>query len=122
MTFRKMLPLMLLATLLVVPAAEAKYRVGVGDQNAAMFDSSRWQSLKLKRTRYLVPWDWNKSAGQIAETTGFMNRARAASIRLPFELIKQHEIVQNLVVDSVSSNVRKGSFAVAIGQRRNESR
>jgi hypothetical protein len=78
MAFRKMLPLMLLATLVVVPSAEAKYRVGVGDQSAAMFDSARWQSLKLKRTRYLVPWDWNKSAAQIAETTDYMNRARAA--------------------------------------------
>ena len=78
MAFRKMLPLALLATLLVVPAAEAKYRVGVGDQNAAMFDSARWQSLKLKRTRYLVPWNWNASAAQTAETTAYMNRARAA--------------------------------------------
>jgi hypothetical protein len=78
MAFRKMLPLVLLAALIVVPTAEAKYRVGVGDQNAAMFDSPRWQSLKLKRTRYIVPWNWNRSAAQIAETTGFMNRARAA--------------------------------------------
>jgi hypothetical protein len=78
MAFRKMLPLALLATLLVVPTAEAKYRVAVGDQSAAMFDSARWQSLKLKRTRYLVPWDWAKSPAQIAETTGYMNRARTA--------------------------------------------
>jgi hypothetical protein len=78
MAFRKMLPLVLLAALIVVPTAEAKYRVGVGDQNAAMFDSPRWQSLKLKRTRYIVPWNWNKDPGQAAETTAFMNRARAA--------------------------------------------
>jgi hypothetical protein len=78
MAFRKMLPLVLLATLVLVPSAEAKYRVGVGDQSAAMFDSPRWQSLKLKRTRYLVPWDWYKSPAQVSETTGFMNRARAA--------------------------------------------
>ena len=64
MAFRKMLPLTLLATLVLVPSAEAKYRVGVGDQNAAMFDSARWQSLKLKRTRYIVPWNWNKDAGR----------------------------------------------------------
>ena len=85
MAFRKMLPLfvrtaslMLLATLVLVPSAEAKYRVGVGDQRAAMFDSARWQSLKLKRTRYLVPWNWNKSAGPTAEITAYMHRARAA--------------------------------------------
>jgi hypothetical protein len=78
MAFRKMLPLALLAALLVVPAAEAKYRVGVGDQSAAMFDSARWQSLKLKRTRYLVPWDWTKADWQRAEVEAYMNRARAA--------------------------------------------
>jgi hypothetical protein len=78
MAFRKMLPLALLFALLVVPTAEAKYRVAVGDQSASMFDSPRWQSLKLKRTRYLVPWDWTKSADQVAETTDYMNRARAA--------------------------------------------
>ena len=60
------------------PTAEAKLRVGVGDQNAAMFDSSRWQSLKLKRTRYIVPWDWAKVDWQRAEVEYFMNRARAA--------------------------------------------
>jgi hypothetical protein len=78
MAFRKMLPLTLLVALLVVPTAEAKYRVAVGDQSAAMFDSARWKSLKLKRTRYLVPWDWTKSPAQVAETTDYMNRARAA--------------------------------------------
>ena len=78
MAFRKMLPLSLLLVLLVVPTAEAKLRVGVGDQNAAMFDSSRWQSLKLKRTRYIVPWDWAKVDWQRAEVEYFMNRARAA--------------------------------------------
>lgn len=78
MAFRKMLPLALLVTLVVVPSAEAKYRVGVGDQNAAMFDSARWQSLKLKRTRYIVPWDWNKNAAEAAQVTAYMNRARAA--------------------------------------------
>ncbi len=78
MAFRKMLPLALLATLVLVPSAEAKYRVGVGDQHAAMFDSARWQSLKLKRTRYIVPWNWNKDAALTAEVTAYMNRARAA--------------------------------------------
>ena len=78
MAFRKMLPLALLLALLVVPTAEAKLRVGVGDQSAAMFDSARWQSLKLKRTRYLVPWDWTKQDWQRAEVEHYMNRARAA--------------------------------------------
>jgi Glycosyl hydrolase catalytic core len=76
MAFRLMLPLTLLAVLLVAPAAEAKYRVGLGEQNVTMFDSPRWQGLKLKRVRYIVPWDWQRSAR--GEVEAFMNRARAA--------------------------------------------
>ena len=58
--------------------ASAKYRVGVGEQNPQMFDSRSWQSLKLKRVRYLVPWDYAKHVGQRAEVDHYMLRARAA--------------------------------------------
>src|SRR4051812_25394749 len=58
--------------------ASAKYRVGVGEQNSQMFDSPSWQSLKLKRVRYLVPWDYAKHAGQRDEVDHYMARARAA--------------------------------------------
>jgi hypothetical protein len=78
MAFRKMLPLVLLAALFVAPTAEAKYKVGIGDQSASMYDSARWQSLKLKRTRYIVPWNWNKSAATRAAVTAYMNRAHTA--------------------------------------------
>jgi hypothetical protein len=78
MALRKLLPLTLLISLLVVPAAEAKFRVGIADQHPAMFDSPRWQSLKLKRTRFVVPWDYNKHEWQRLEVAAFMNRARQA--------------------------------------------
>jgi Glycosyl hydrolase catalytic core len=78
MAFRKMLPVVLLVSLLAVPAAEAKYKVGLGEQDSAMFASARWQSLKLKRTRYLVPWNWTANAATRAAVTTYMTRARAA--------------------------------------------
>ena len=58
--------------------ASAKYRVGVGEQKAAVFESPAWQSLKLKRVRYLVPWDYAKHRGQRDEVDPSMARARAA--------------------------------------------
>jgi hypothetical protein len=73
-----MLPVVLLVSLLAVPAAEAKFKVGVGEQDSAMFTSARWQSLKLKRSRYLVPWNWTANAASRAAVTTYMNRARAA--------------------------------------------
>jgi len=78
MAFRKMLPVALLVSLLAVPAAEAKFKVGLGEQDSAMFSSARWQSLKLKRTRYLVPWNWNRSASARAAVTAYMSRAQSA--------------------------------------------
>jgi Glycosyl hydrolase catalytic core len=78
MQFRKLLPAVLLAALFVAPTAEAKYKVGLGEQRATMFDSARWQSLGLKRVRYIVPWNWNRGAGSRAAVTAYMNRARAA--------------------------------------------
>jgi hypothetical protein len=80
MQLRKLLPfaLLVLAALLVAPSAQAKYRVGIGEQNIAVFDQPAWQSLKLKRVRYLVPWNWQKSGFDAQATVAFMHRARAA--------------------------------------------
>jgi hypothetical protein len=58
--------------------ASAGYGVGVGEQNAQMFASPSWQSLKLKRVRYLVPWDYANHVGQRNEVDQYMLRARAA--------------------------------------------
>src|SRR3954469_16928779 len=58
--------------------ASAKYRIGIGEQKAAMFDSSAWQSLRLRRVRYLVPWDYAKHREQRDEADHYMARARAA--------------------------------------------
>jgi Glycosyl hydrolase catalytic core len=76
MTFRGVLLTTLLLSLVVAAPASAKYRVGLGEQDPAMFGNTAWQSLKLKRVRYLVPWDYTRHAGQRAEVDHFMNTAR----------------------------------------------
>ena len=68
-----------LMSLVVAAPASAKYRVGLGEQNPQMFDTASWQSLKLKRVRYLVPWDYAKHRGQRDEVDYFMGRARQAN-------------------------------------------
>jgi putative glycosyl hydrolase len=78
MRYRLILPLaVLLAALVAVPAAQAKVRVGLSEQSPAMFDQANWTQLKLKRVRYILPWDYAKHAGNHAEVTSFMNAARA---------------------------------------------
>ena len=66
------------AALVGATPASAAYRVGVGEQNRQMFDSPSWQSLELKRVRYLVPWDYADHVDQRNEVDHYMLRARAA--------------------------------------------
>ena len=85
MAFRLMLPMTLLAVLAAAllaalsaaPAAQAKYRVGLSEQDPAMFDSASWQKLRLKRVRYIVPWNWRAAINR-SSVEAFMNRARLA--------------------------------------------
>jgi Glycosyl hydrolase catalytic core len=80
MQLRKIVSLAALAAvILAVPtAASANYRVGLSEQNPALFSQPAWQSLKLKRVRYIVAWDYYKDPGQVAEANGFLNAAHAA--------------------------------------------
>ena len=63
-------------SLVVAAPASAKYKVGIGEQDAKVFTDGTWQALKLKRVRYLVPWDYAKHPGQRDEVNYFMSRAR----------------------------------------------
>jgi hypothetical protein len=74
----KIFPVAVLAAAILAPSADANYRVGLSEQNPAMFSQPAWQTLKLKRVRYIVPWDYSKDAGQHGEVVAFMNAAHAA--------------------------------------------
>ena len=75
MTIRLTLIAVVMSLVFVAPAS-AKYRVGIGEQNPSVFDNPSWQSLKLKRVRYLVPWDYAKRGWQREAVTHYMTRAR----------------------------------------------
>src|SRR5690349_14849904 len=66
-----------LMSLVVAAPASAKYRVGIGEQNPSVFDNASWQSLKLKRVRYLVSWDYAKRGWQRDQVNHYMSLARA---------------------------------------------
>jgi hypothetical protein len=77
-----MLPLAALAGLVLALSsalpASANYRVGMSEQSATMFSQPAWQTLKLERVRYIVPWDFYKHADQTAYVASFMAGAHAA--------------------------------------------
>jgi hypothetical protein len=76
--------LCLVAVLVLAPAAPAgarsSIRVGLADQNAAMFDSAYFQQLKIKRTRYFVRSDVMSNPMELARATAFVNAARSHGV------------------------------------------
>jgi hypothetical protein len=67
----------LLVCAIFAAPAQANFKVGMADQNGAMFDNANFQALNIKRIRYIVPWDWYRHSSQIAEVSGFLGRAQA---------------------------------------------
>jgi hypothetical protein len=75
---RRFIPIVALLMCAIFAApAQADFKVGIADQDVAMFDNSNYRALGIKRIRYLVPFDWYKHGYQVAEVTSFMNRAQA---------------------------------------------
>ena len=86
MTLIRTFLLSLLITLAATAPAEAasRYRVGIGDQHASMFDSSRFAATGIKRVRYLVPWDWQRQSFQVGEIDAFMAGAAGREVYVTF--------------------------------------
>jgi hypothetical protein len=75
---RRLIPIVALVLCATYAAsAQANFKVGIADQDARMFDNRNYQSLDIKRIRYIVPFDWYKYRYQVNEITHFLNRANA---------------------------------------------
>jgi hypothetical protein len=71
---------LLLTVAIAAPAAAKAPIVGVGDQHATMFADPSFQKLGVRHSRYVLAWDWYRTAGDIAVTDAWMNAAQAAGI------------------------------------------
>jgi hypothetical protein len=67
------------AVLLPASAAEARtnVRVGIGDQQASMFDQPAFTKLKIKRVRYFIRWDAIRHPDVMAAAENYVRTARA---------------------------------------------
>ena len=83
---RKTILLSVIAALLAVPgvadAKKYKTKIGIGDQQIAMFDHPAFQALKVKRVRYFIPWNAMTDPGQRLAARAYVKRARAAKARV----------------------------------------
>jgi hypothetical protein len=82
---RRLLPLLILLAALALPSvasAKIPIRVGIGDQQTAMFDQSAFQRAKFKRVRYFIAWNAMDNAGQRLAARAYVERARRAGIQV----------------------------------------
>jgi hypothetical protein len=78
---RLLLPLgAVLALGALAPAAPAAVTVGIGDQNAAMFDQQAFKDLKLKRARYFIRWDAIRDPATLAAADAYVAKAKASRV------------------------------------------
>jgi Glycosyl hydrolase catalytic core len=86
-------------------AAEARIniRVGIGDQQAAMFDNPYFQRAKFKRVRYFIPWNAVDNGGQLGAADWYVRRARSSGVRV-FLHVSSHDLrIKQASLPSVSA-------------------
>jgi hypothetical protein len=83
--FTKLLLAAVVSTaLLTAGTAQAKTNiaVGIGDQSPTMFASPAYKALKLKKTRYFLPWNSIHNPDQLAKADAFVKAARASKVKV----------------------------------------
>jgi len=109
----------LLATLALVAApsnADAKVavRVGIGDQQVSMFDTSLFRARKFKIVRYFVPWDIATNKQQLALATAYVERARRDHIQVLLHLSSDDLRIKRAKLPSVAAYRTQIKKVVAI--------
>jgi hypothetical protein len=86
---RRLLPIPLIAVFaaaLAVPStglaqSRTNVAVGIGDQQAAMFDHAAYKRLKLRKVRYFIRWNAASNPGELAKADAFVAAANRSSPR-----------------------------------------
>ena len=118
---KKTLTLTIAAVLAAVPVvalpasagATTNVRVGIGDQQVSMFDSSLFQRAKFKIVRYFVPWNVMDDKSQLAATDAYVNRARRDHIQVLLHLSSDDLRIKKAHLPSVASYRRQVKRVVA---------
>jgi hypothetical protein len=105
---RRLLVLLLAAvaaSLVLLPgAAQARtsIRVGIGDQQVAMFDQPAFQAAKLKRVRYFIAWNAMDDAAQRLAARAFVQRARRAGFSVLLHVSSDTLVIKKAKLPSVA--------------------
>jgi hypothetical protein len=80
---------LLLAVCALVPtgaSAKVAVRVGIGDQQASIFDSPLFEAAKFKRVRYFAPWNIMDDESQRDAARDYVLKARAKGMQVLLHL------------------------------------
>jgi hypothetical protein len=75
--------LLALVAMTAVPAtadARTNVRIGIGDQQAAMFGHPEFSKMKIKRVRYFIRWDAIRNPSDLAAADAYVAAARRARV------------------------------------------
>jgi hypothetical protein len=95
----------LLAALVLMPSsasAKTSVRVGIGDQQAAMFDQPLFQARKFKIVRYFVPWNVMQDEDELAQADAYVKRARRDHIQVFLHLSSDDLRIKKAKLPSVA--------------------
>jgi hypothetical protein len=119
MHLRTRLPALLVLTALcaagltgTASAARTPIAVGLGDQTAAMFDASAYKALKLKKTRYFIPWNARSDAAELARADAFVAAAKRAHVSVLLHISSDTLVRRKAKLPSVASYKKDVGFLV----------
>ena len=95
-----------LAALALLPeaaSARTSIRVGIGDQQVAMFDNPHFQAAKFKRTRYFIPWNAMDVPAQRDAARAYVLRARQAGVSVFLHISSDDLRIKQADLPSVSA-------------------
>ncbi len=57
-------------------AAKSRYKVGMGDQHPQLFQDKHFKSLKIKKVRVIVPWNWRERRSDPLAIQAYLDTAK----------------------------------------------
>ena len=103
LTIAALLTALTVAALPASAGAKTGVRVGIGDQQASMFDSPLFQRAKFKLVRYFVPWNIMDNDDQLALAKAYVQRARQDHIQVLLHISSDDLRIKKAKLPSVAA-------------------
>jgi hypothetical protein len=103
LTITALLASLAIAALPASAGAKTGVRVGIGDQQASMFDSPLFERAKFKRVRYFVPWNIMDDDQQLAVAKAYVQRARKDHIQVLLHISSDDLRIKKAKLPSVAA-------------------